>query len=288
MKLVKNFLIKGKHHKPIVTDVCFIENQQPKPIVIFCHGYKGFKDWGAWNLVAKKFAENHFFFIKFNFSHNGGTAQNPIDFPDLEAFGNNNYSIELDDLECVINWILNHKKYQKEIDTNQLNLIGHSRAGGIVLIKSSENHHISKVISWAGVANFAQRFPNKEQLKNWEKDGIFYVLNSRTQQQMPHYYQYYQDFKQHEKRLTIKNAVEKLTIPQLIIHGFDDESVAVNEAHLLHQWNPASEITLIKHTNHTFGINHPFTDENLSDALLEVVIKTMAFIANKKEDKSPL
>ena len=52
--------------------------------------------------MAKEFAKDGFCFIKFNFSHNGGTVEQPIDFPDLEAFGNNNYTKELDDLESVI------------------------------------------------------------------------------------------------------------------------------------------------------------------------------------------
>ena len=26
----------------------------------FAHGYKGYKDWGAWNLMAEKFAKNGF------------------------------------------------------------------------------------------------------------------------------------------------------------------------------------------------------------------------------------
>ena len=105
MKIIKNIRINGKHNKPILTDLFFKESNQLKPILIFCHGYKGFKDWGAWNLMAQNFANAGFFFVKFNFSHNGGTAEQPIDFPDLEAFGNNNYSKELDDLGNVIDWV---------------------------------------------------------------------------------------------------------------------------------------------------------------------------------------
>ena len=105
MKNINNIEVKGKHNKPIVTDVFYKETNQPKKIIIFCHGYKGFKDWGAWNIMAETIANDGFFFIKFNFSHNGGTVDNPIDFPDLEAFGTNNYTKELDDLETVIDWI---------------------------------------------------------------------------------------------------------------------------------------------------------------------------------------
>ena len=94
MKIIKNIILDGRHSKPILADVFFKENNQPKKVVVFCHGYKGFKDWGAWNLMAEEFAKAGFFFIKFNFSHNGGTPEQPIDFPDLEAFGNNNYTKE--------------------------------------------------------------------------------------------------------------------------------------------------------------------------------------------------
>ena len=100
MTITKNIIIPGKHNKPIITDVFYTENNTPKPVVIFCHGYKGFKDWGAWDLMAKAFAEAGFFFVKFNFSHNGGTAEQPIDFPDLEAFGNNNYTKEASKYEA--------------------------------------------------------------------------------------------------------------------------------------------------------------------------------------------
>jgi predicted dienelactone hydrolase len=68
------------------------------PLVIFCHGYKGYKDWGAWNLVADEFVKKGFSFVKFNFSLNGGTIENPIDFPDLSAFSQNTHSQEVKDV----------------------------------------------------------------------------------------------------------------------------------------------------------------------------------------------
>src|SRR5210317_1707746 len=109
---ITNIAVKSdKHNRPIVTDVFYEKNAKKKPIVIFCHGYKGYKDWGAWNLMVDSFLKENYFFVKFNFSHNGGTLENPIDFPDLEAFGRNNLSLELDELEVVIDWLLNHEEY---------------------------------------------------------------------------------------------------------------------------------------------------------------------------------
>ena len=46
MRIESNIVVKSKHHnKPIVTDVFYESNNVKKPIVIFCHGYKGYKDW---------------------------------------------------------------------------------------------------------------------------------------------------------------------------------------------------------------------------------------------------
>ncbi len=277
MIIKKNITLSGKHEKPILTDVFFIENSNPKPIVIFCHGYKGFKDWGAWDLMAKTFAEAGFFFIKFNFSHNGGTVEQPIDFPDLEAFGNNNYTKELDDLETVIDWIQSNNDYNKEADSKNINLIGHSRAGGIVTIKSEEDQRVKNVVSLAGVSNFGKRTSTTGNLEQWKKDGVKYVMNGRTKQQMPHYYQFYEDFIQNEERLTIRRAVSNLKIPYLIIHGNKDTSVLIDEAHQLHQWNSESQLEIVEGADHVFNVKHPWENEQISEELKLATDKIIDF-----------
>ncbi len=278
METQKHFVIHGKHQKPIVIDVSYSENKTKLPIIIFCHGYKGFKDWGAWNLMAKAFAKAGFYFIKFNFSHNGGTVEQPIDFPDLEAFGNNNYTKELDDLESVIDWVYNTKEVTKLTDVNTLSLIGHSRGGGIVLIKAEEDTRVKNVITLAGVCDFAKRTAAIGDLKQWKEEGVTYVLNGRTKQHMPHFYQFYEDFKANEERFTIKRAVSNLNIPHLIIHGDTDTSVLINEAEQLHQWNPQSKLIIIEGAYPVFETHHPWQKEQVSRELIEVVKHSIAFL----------
>ena len=278
-----NLQVKNtQHNKPILTDVFYTKNNIKKPVVIFCHGYKGYKDWGAWNLAATEFANNKLFFVKFNFSHNGGTVENPIDFPDLEAFGQNNFTTELNDLEDVISWITNNTEYKGEIDSTNITLIGHSRGGGTITIKASENKQISNLISWAGVSDFGARFPKDEKiLQHWEKEGVSYIENSRTKQQMPHYFQFYTNFKENEARLTIKNAVQKLNIPHLIIQGEKDDVVLPIEAKKLHSWNPKSTLVIIKEMNHSLGCLQPWNDSKMPVHLAEVVKQSIDFILKK-------
>lgn len=279
MNISKNIAVKSTtHQKPIVTDVFYKVNNQPKPIVIFCHGYKGYKDWGAWNLAAEYFAENDFFFVKFNFSHNGGTIENPIDFPDLEAFGQNNFIIELDDLEDVINWVTHNNSFSNEIDKNNITLIGHSRGGGIVTIKAAENKKVKHLITWSGVSDFGSRFPKSKELENWKEKGVAYILNGRTHQQMPHYYQFYEVFKQNEERLTIKNATKKLVIPHLIIHGTNDKVVLPIEAEHLHDWSSNSQLHFIKNMDHPLGCSQPWENESMPKHLATAVKLSSEFI----------
>jgi pimeloyl-ACP methyl ester carboxylesterase len=267
MKIIKNLVVQGKHNKPIVVDFFYQATNQPKKIVIFCHGYKGFKDWGAWNMMAESFASSGFFFIKFNFSHNGGTLEQPIDFHDLEAFGNNNYTKELDDLETVIDWISDNTAVKNEINIDDISLIGHSRGGGIVLLKTDEDDRVKRVITLAGVCDFEKRTATIGDLKQWKKDGVKYVLNGRTKQKMPHFYQFYEDFVKNKERFNVKKATENLKIPHLIIHGNQDTSVLISEAESLHIWNPKSEFKIIENANHVFNTSHPWLENSISEEL---------------------
>lgn len=273
MKKIKNIRIPGKHDKDILADAFYEENGLKKKVVLFCHGYKGYKDWGAWDLVAEEFARRGFFFVKMNFSHNGGTPEQPIDFPDLEAFGNNNFIKELDDLQTVIDWLTSGGIALDEMNSDELGLVGHSRGGGIVLLKSAEDTRVKRVATWAGVSDFASRFPEGEALAEWKKNGVAYVHNARTKQNMPHYYQFFTSFQDNEARLNIKNAVTGLQIPVLIVHGDKDETVPIEEAKNLESWSKNSRLELISEGNHTLGSSQPWQSHDLP-AHLELAVKT--------------
>ena len=278
MKIFKNIVIDGKHDRPILVDLFYQKTGSPKDIVVFCHGYKGYKDWGAWDLVAKSFAEKNLFFLKMNFSHNGGTVAQPIDFPDLEAFGHNNFLKELDDLDTVLSWLHSDNPYQAEYNKANISLIGHSRGGGIVVLKAAKDKRISKVVSWAGVSDFASRFPEGEKLELWRQHGVAYITNARTNQQMPHYFQFYTSFKENEAFLNIKSAARQLSIPYLIVHGDLDETVPLEEAKNLNSWSPKSELEIIEGANHTFGSAQPWRENTLPFHLSLAVGRTLRFI----------
>lgn len=271
-----NIKISGSKGRPILLDVFWQENRKAKPVVIFAHGFKGFKDWGCWDKIAERFAGEGFVFIKFNFSHNGTTLQQPAEFNDLEAFGNNSFSIELDDLGTVIDWVYANDELQCEMDLSRLSLIGHSRGGGICVIKAAEDKRVAKLVTWAGVAALDRilSFDPEE----WKRKGVMYTINGRTGQQMPLYYQLYEDFQRNRERLDVIAACKKITIPSLIIHGACDEAVPLSQAEELHSNINGSKLCIIPNGTHTFGMKHPCEDSVTNNQAIEIVKLSLKFL----------
>src|SRR5690606_11206448 len=102
LKRIQFQLHSSHENRPFLADATYVDDQKSKPVIVFNHGFKGYKDWGPFNLMAEKFAEAGFLFIKMNFSHNGTTLHKPAEFADLEAFAQNNFSKELDDTGVLI------------------------------------------------------------------------------------------------------------------------------------------------------------------------------------------
>lgn len=273
----KNILIEGSKDKPILLDVCYKETHEAKPVVIFVHGFKGFKDWGHFDLLAKTCAQEGFVFVKFNFSYNGTTPEHPLEFVDLDAFGNNNYIIELNDLEKVIDWALSDPSIVREVDKESLYLIGHSRGGGISILKAAEDPRVKKLITWASVSDFLNR-NKKRTIDTWQEIGIVYTFNARTQQQMPLYLQFYETLQANKERLNILKAAKSLSIPFLIVHGTADEAVELKDAEELHRAGKHSELLVVGEANHTFGAKHPYEALSFPEHAQFVLDRSLAFL----------
>ena len=275
---LNNLIIDGSAGKPILIDATFKVNAQAKQVVVFCHGFKGFKDWGPFNKIANHFADNDIVFVKFNFSFNGTTTNDPINFGDLKAFGNNNFCKELDDLSLVLDWIENCQELKGEIDTSKISLFGHSRGGSIVMLKTAEDRRVEKVISWASPSNFLERLPKKEKLAKWKELGVAYIYNGRTKQNMPMYFQFYENCIKFAKRLNIQNAVSKMSIPHLLVHGNDDPTVLLSEAVNIKSWNPKIHLHVIDGANHVLGGFHPYDLEKFPNDLQAAIDVTVKFL----------
>ncbi|MVN20576.1 alpha/beta hydrolase family protein [Mucilaginibacter arboris] len=270
----ETFLIPGASGRNMLADLTFDIRNREAPLVIFAHGFKGFKDWGTHNLVARYFAEYGFRFLKFNFSHNGTTPEHPLDFVDLEAFSNNTFSKQLEDLKLVIDFATNGSNF---LPVKTVFLIGHSKGGGISIIKTAEDERVKKLITWASVADFHNLWP-KEAEAQWRLTGKQYFINSRTNQQLPVKATLLDDLGQNQKRLNIFLAAAEIKQPWLIVHGDTDPTVNISHALELKDKQPNAELVIVPEANHTFNSAHPYFEDVLPAALKEVCEKCVEFL----------
>lgn len=251
------------------------------PVVIYAHGINGFKDWGGMDLVAELFAKQGLAFLKFNFSKNGTTPENQIEFVDLEAYGNDNYLTRHNDLKQVIDFIMNREDLEFEI--NGIYLLGHSRGGTDAILYTPTDTRINKLVTWAapGEARTPWGKWTDDEMEYWHKTGVKYLANSRTGQELPIYYQLYNEHKNSRQLLNVERSARMIEIPWLIAHGEEDESVFIKSAYDLKDWQPHAQTLIVKGAGHTFGRKHPWVEKSLPKASKELVKTTIDFLKEK-------
>lgn len=251
------------------------ENNSVAPLVIFAHGFKGFRKWGGFPYLMEKLAENGFASLSFDFSMNGVSAEKPSDFTRLDLFAANTHTIELDDLKTVIDHFYGIAP-EFNIDKDRIALIGHSRGGGDTILKSSEDSRIKALVTLASIAD-VNRYTD-EQKKKWRGKGYIEIPNTRTGQMMRMNVSFLDDIEMNSKRLDITGAIRKLKIPALIIHGKEDLAVRYSDAVKLYENSnkELTELVIIENTGHTFGTEHPF--KGTTRAFEEVIEKTALFL----------
>lgn len=277
MILTEQYTIPGAKGRPITADLTYDDLNPKAPLVIFAHGIRGFKDWGAHHLVARHFAENGFRFLKFNFSHNGTTPEHLTEFADLIAFGDNTFSIELDDLKNVIDFACSGSAIPA---ADGVYLIGHSMGGGISIIKTAEDSRVRKLVTMAAISSFYNLWP-KQAEEQWRLQGVMYMKNARTGQDMPYRVTLLEDLEKNPARLDIPRKAAEITQPWLIIHGDKDTSVPLAHGRELQHAQPKAEFVVIPNADHVFNATHPYLAYTLPLQLEQCADAAIAFFAGK-------
>lgn len=279
MNIQKNRIVDSPTGRPVLFDFYSDEKQKCKGLILFIHGFKGFKDWGIWDLLARRFTQNGYAFVKFNFSFNGTTPADPLAFGDLEAFGQNNYSKEWMDIDAVLNHLFTSPEIARQnIDLERLFLIGHSRGGGIGILKSHQDPRIKALVTWAAVNNLAYAWQDEAMVKQWEKEGVYHIINGRTKQSMPLYFQLYEDYLKKRELYAIEKTMRSFSKPCLIVHGTADPAVPHQMAEQMKEWCASSHLELIEGADHVFGGRHPYEAEELPLHAQQLFDKTLNFL----------
>jgi pimeloyl-ACP methyl ester carboxylesterase len=273
---INNGIYFGSKGKQALFDLEIPENFNGT-VLYFVHGYKGYKDWGAWNLIAQSFIEQGYGFAKCNLPFNGTTLTHPTEFKDLDAFAENRYTYEIDSFLSFVRFVddllsMEYKDYKKIY-------IGHSRGGGDVVL-ANQKLPADGMITWAAISDIENRFLKGKELKDWEEKGVYYVKNGRTGQEMPHNFSFYEDFIQHKEELNIEKAAKATVNPWLIIHAQGDLAVSIDEAKNLKSWQPKADIEIILESNHVFDAYEPFSEKVLPAKSKELVDLSLTWLQN--------
>jgi len=250
----EEFEIAGSRDRPVTADVTYDETKSHQPVLIFIHGFKGFKDWGHFNLLASMLASQGIVVVKFNFSYNGTDPKNPVDITHPEIFGQNNLTTELNDLGLVIGCVYDEKlPIDKTIyDPKNIKLMGHSRGGATAILKTAEDKRVKKLVTLAALSEFGNFFGPGD-YDEWKRSGVMHVTNYRTGQRLPMYAQYIDDFERNKERLDVPARAAEVNVPWFCVHGTDDRVVDVSHAKRLKEINPTLELVIVKGASHTFG-----------------------------------
>lgn len=265
----------------LVYDAFIPEN--PKGVILFIHGFKGFKDWGAWNACSEAWMKEGWAVLKFNFSHNGTGLEETQTFVHPEKFRKNTYSRERMETLAFLDFIRSGEVFP-ELRKLPLFVIGHSRGAGAA-INAASHPSVKGIVTWAGISKYNRW--GEEQRQRWEIMGSMEIINQRTGESLPLDIDLLQDYQRNKNILRIKTNVQRMLKPMLIIHGTADEAVSWEEALRLKKWNAHADLHLVEGANHVFGASHPWNSEEPPHALKGVAEKTIRFFENVKLPKFP-
>ena len=241
------------HGDVIRADVRRPATAAPRTAVIVAHGFKGFKDWGFFPLVCDRLALDGHLVVSFNTSLNGVGA-GLLDFTDLDAFGRNTVTREVEDLHWMVDRTLDGD-WSAGRRPDALGLVGHSRGGGNAIVVAAERRDVTSLVTWAAVSTFHRWTADQE--RDWAATGVTHILNARTGQEMPLYRTLRDDLRANAERFDVLAAAGRVRAAWLIVHGAEDATVAREEARRLAGASAAAELLVLEGSGHTFEAVHP-------------------------------
>ncbi len=238
---------------------CHLPDGEPAPGVLIVHGFKGFKDWGMFPLIAERLAEAGLAACRFNLS-GSGIGPDGETYSDKDRFENATYTRDLEDIELMLGKLAAGEIPGAPTRVGKVGLLGHSRGGGAALLAADRAEQVASLTTWSAIST-VDRFA-EEVLLRWKDKGTMPVENARTGDVFNLKFSVAEDTMEHLDELDILAATGRLRIPTLLIHGKEDETVPLAEGEkLLGMLGGRGKLFAVGGAGHTFGGAHPMPAE---------------------------
>lgn len=244
-----SFQLTGADGGPLRVDV----RRQPKatgPAVIICHGFKGFKDWGFFPVLADRLARAGLIAVSFNFSGSGVAEGDRFGEP--ERFGRATFTGDLTDIGAVRDAL---RAGDLGPVPTRIGLFGHSRGGGMAVVFAAEQP-VDALVTWNPIGKVLRWGPRM--LEIWRQAGKMDIENARTGEVLPLYTDVLDDIAAHPERLDLARRAREVTAPWLNVVGSADVTVPPTEG----QWGDVPATIIVEGGSHTFGAVHPWAGGN--------------------------
>jgi len=228
---MKEIPVTFKSHGKQIVGMLHLSNKKRSLIIIVCHGFMGshIGVWYSYVELARELAKHGFAVLRFDFRGSGDSQG---------KFENQIIGVKLQDFDIALKFLSRFKS----LDFNKVGVVGHSQGGAIANFAAGKHKNIKSLVEWATVADF-ELFP-------WWTRGWFTRLLKRG------YYEAYGTHripsKIYKDMLKYKplEAVKKLNIPILFIHGTKDKEVGLKHSVMLYKASNNSKLIKIKDADH--------------------------------------
>ncbi|MBI5020293.1 MAG: alpha/beta fold hydrolase [Ignavibacteriales bacterium] len=248
---LEHFDIYNQGGNRIHGDIRYAPTLKEMPVIVICHSFMAFKDWGFFPFVATRFAECGYVTVIFNFSGNGVEGDNDR-ITNFDSFEKNTFLKEVEDLKTVIDSIWNGEIGAGIIDRSNIILLGHSRGGGVAILEAARDDRVKAMVSWSTIGTFIRW--TEHQKKVWREYGFFPLAKNTTASPLRLGTDLLHEIENEKVQLDLLSAAARIKTPWLLIHGKTDKTVSVKETEMLltAAVNSKAELLLLDHVGHLY------------------------------------
>jgi len=204
------------------------------PCIVMSHGMESSKDGDKWLLLAPMFYDAGFAYLRFSYRGCGeGEDSSEGDFEDSTLTG------RIQDYRAAMDFVTS-----TEVDVHRLGAMGSSLGGMVVL--AAQDPRVKALVTLATPSKLL--IPTEEQLALYEKEEFFELPSGRRLRSG-----FLRDVRQYD----ICKAVADIGCPLLIIHGSNDDTVPVQDAHYIYESaKEPKRLVVIPGGTHSFDDPH--------------------------------